>query len=150
MCLAKALAGGLPMGACLARPEIASAFQVGDHATTFGGGPVQAAAAVATLDVIEEEGLVENAADMGELLTKGLREILGGRAEVRGLGLLIGVAFEADIARDIAASALDKGLLVNDVTPSVVRLSPPLTIDAADVERALEVLEEVDREAAAA
>ena len=149
MCLAKALAGGLPMGACLARPEVAGSFRVGDHASTFGGGPVQSAAALATLDVIESEGLVDNAAHMGELLKKGLDALFGGSAEIRGLGLLIGVDLGTEVARSIAAAALGRGLLVNDVTPSVIRLSPPLVIDESDVARALEILEEVRDEVAA-
>lgn len=150
MCLAKALAGGLPMGACLARPEVAAAFRVGDHATTFGGGPVQSAAALAVLDVIESEGLVENAAEMGERLMKGLDVLFGDVAEVRGLGLLVGVDFGRDVAREISGAALARGLLVNDVTASTVRLSPPLVITDADVTEALDVLEEVWREVAAA
>ena len=150
MCLAKALAGGLPMGACLARPEVAAAFRVGDHATTFGGGPVQSAAALAVLDVIESEGLVENAAEMGERLMKGLDVLFGDVAEVRGLGLLVGVDFGRDVAREISGAALARGLLVNDVTASTVRLSPPLVITDADVTEAMDVLEEVWREVAAA
>ena len=149
MCLAKALAGGLPMGACLARPEVAASLRVGDHASTFGGGPVQSAAALATIDVIENEGLVDNAAHMGELLRKGLDALFGDSGEVRGLGLLIGVDLGAETARTMAAAALERGLLVNDVTPSVLRLSPPLVIDASDVARALEILEEVRDEVAA-
>ena len=149
MCLAKALAGGLPMGACLARPEVAGSFRVGDHASTFGGGPVQSAAALATLDVIESEGLVDNAAHMGELLKKGLDALFGGRAEIRGLGLLLGVDLGEEVARSLSAAALERGLLVNDVTPSVIRLSPPLVIDESDVARALEILEEVRDEVAA-
>jgi len=150
MCLAKALAGGLPMGACLARPDIAAAFRAGDHASTFGGGPVQSAAALAMLDVIESEGLIENAAHMGELLMKGLDALFGSRATVRGRGLMIGVAFESDVSRAIASAAFDRHLLVNDVTPSVIRLSPPLVIDESDVARALDVLEEVRDEVAKA
>ena len=150
MCLAKALAGGLPMGACLARPEVAASFRVGDHASTFGGGPVQSAAALATIDAIESEGLVDNAAHMGELLKKGLDALFGDRGEVRGLGLLIGVDLGSVTARSMAAAALERGLLVNDVTPSVLRLSPPLVVDGSDVARALEILEEVRDEVAAA
>jgi len=138
------------MGACLARPDIAAAFRAGDHASTFGGGPVQSAAALAMLDVIESEGLIENAAHMGELLMKGLDALFGSRATVRGRGLMIGVAFESDVSRAIASAAFDRHLLVNDVTPSVIRLSPPLVIDESDVARALDVLEEVRDEVAKA
>src|SRR5207245_6947564 len=92
--LAKALGGGLPIGACVAREEVADAFQPGDHATTFGGGPVPCASALAVLEVIEEEHLVENSAAMGERLVTGLREGIEGDNEardVRGGGLLLGV-----------------------------------------------------------
>ena len=143
MCLAKALAGGLPMGACLATPEAASAFELGDHATTFGGGPVQAAAALATLDVIENEELVENAHVLGEALMEGLGEVFGAGSDVRGRGLLIGIEMERPLAHEIATRCLDRGLLVNDATPSVIRLTPPLVVTSNEVDRAITILEEV-------
>lgn len=139
MCLAKALAGGLPMGACLARPEVAEAFAPGDHASTFGGGPVQSAAALAVLDVIEEEGLLERARTAGARLTAGLRGVFPGM-EVRGRGLLIGVDLGAPIARAVVEAALADGVLVNDPTPSVVRVTPPLVITDEEIDRALESL----------
>jgi acetylornithine/N-succinyldiaminopimelate aminotransferase len=136
MCLAKALAGGLPMGACLARPEIAASFTPGDHATTFGGGPVQSAAALAVLDVVEKEGLVERARIAGARLSAGLRAVFPGR-EVRGPGLLIAVELGAPVARALAEAALAEGVLVNDPTPSVVRVTPPLVIADKEIDRAL-------------
>ena len=143
MCLAKALAGGLPMGACLATPDAASAFEIGDHATTFGGGPVQAAAALATLDVIENEGLVDNARVMGTALMDALDGVFGARSQVRGKGLLIGIELDRPLAREIAARCLEHGLLVNDATPSVVRLTPPLVVTANEIDHAMTILEEV-------
>lgn len=143
MCLAKALAGGLPMGACLATPEAASALGVGDHATTFGGGPVQAAAALATLDVIEKEGLVDNARLMGDALIKELEGIFGVTCQVRGKGLLIGVELDRELAYEVASGCIERGLLVNDATASVVRLTPPLVVGPGEIERAAAVLEEV-------
>jgi predicted acetylornithine/succinylornithine family transaminase len=143
MCLAKGLASGLPIGACLATPEVSAAFEPGDHATTFGGGPVQCAAALAVLDVIQEENLLERARSSGAELVAGLDKIFGGRAEVRGAGLMVGVEFPEPIAHSIAAAALEHRLLVNDATPSVVRLTPPLVVTGDDVHAALEILEEV-------
>jgi acetylornithine/N-succinyldiaminopimelate aminotransferase len=143
VCIAKGLAAGLPIGACLARPEVAATFQPGDHGSTFGGGPVQCAAALATLDVIDTNGLVAHAAAAGERLLDGLRAIVGERAVVRGRGLLIGVQLERPAARQVAEAALDAGLLVNDATPDVVRLCPPLVITDDEIDEALEILDGV-------
>jgi acetylornithine/N-succinyldiaminopimelate aminotransferase len=148
MCLAKSLAGGLPMGACLAQPDVADAFEPGDHATTFGGGPVQAAAALAVLDVIGEEGLVERARVAGRRLGAGLREVFDNR-EVRGRGLMIAVDLGGDVAREVAERALLRGLLVNDATPSVLRLTPPLVISNAQIDEAVGLLGDSWQEVAA-
>jgi acetylornithine/N-succinyldiaminopimelate aminotransferase len=145
MSLAKALAGGLPMGACLATPSAASAFEPGDHASTFGGGPVQSAAALATLDVIAEEGLIARAREAGERLAGGLHNIWPAQV-VRGRGLLWAVDFGAPVARRVSEAALERGLLVNDATPSAVRLAPPLVIADTEIDAALEILAEVARE----
>jgi len=141
ICLAKALAGGLPMGACLATPEVAAAFAPGDHATTFGGGPVQSAAALAVLDAIEEEGLIERAVHAGERLRGGLGRIFGVDA-VRGLGCLLAVTLDRPVARELASAALAKGVLVNDIGSDVIRLSPPLVIADDEINRALMLLRE--------
>jgi acetylornithine/succinyldiaminopimelate/putrescine aminotransferase len=143
MCLAKALAGGLPMGACLATPPVAATLEAGDHASTFGGGPVQSAAALATLSVIEDEGLIERATVAGATLTAGLGKIFGTTSEVRGRGLLIGVELATPQAHAVAETALSKGLLLNNATDTVVRIAPPLVITDAEIDRALDVLEEV-------
>jgi acetylornithine/N-succinyldiaminopimelate aminotransferase len=148
MCVAKSLAGGLPMGACLATPEVASAFEPGDHATTFGGGPVQAAAALTVLDVIEEEGLVERARVAGRRLSAGLRDVFG-KHEIRGRGLMIAVDLGRTIAREVAERALQRGLLVNDATPSVLRLTPPLVISDAQIDEAVGILGDAWQEVAA-
>jgi acetylornithine/N-succinyldiaminopimelate aminotransferase len=142
MCLAKGIAGGLPMGVCLATPEVAAAFSVGDHASTFGGGPVQCAAALAVLDVIDNDGLVEHAAETGARVMKEL-ERMATSAHVRGRGLMIGIEFDKPVAREIAAAALEHGVLVNDATPNVVRLTPPLVISDDEVDESLAILEEV-------
>jgi acetylornithine/N-succinyldiaminopimelate aminotransferase len=141
MCLAKAIGGGLPMGVCLARETVAGTFAPGDHASTFGGGPVQSAAALAVIDVIEEEGLLERARKAGERLARGLSEIFGDG--VRGRGLLVAVEVGEDRARSVCERALEMGLLVNDVTKSVIRLAPPLVIEDQEIDDALGVLAEV-------
>jgi acetylornithine/N-succinyldiaminopimelate aminotransferase len=127
MCLAKGLAAGLPIGACLATPAVAASFVPGDHATTFGGGPVQCAAAIAVLDVIDDEGLLANAASVGEFIKERVGG-LPGVSEVRGRGLLIGIRLTDDKAHEVAALALERGVLVNDPTPDIVRICPPLVI----------------------
>ncbi|MGH2750702.1 MAG: acetylornithine transaminase [Actinomycetota bacterium] len=142
ICLAKALAGGLPMGACLARPEVAASFVPGDHASTFGGGPVQSAAALATLDVIESEGLVERAARAGGRLESALGEVFPG-AEVRGRGLLLAVEFSSEIANEIVRRALGAGLILNATAANTLRFAPPLVITDDELERGLHILQEV-------
>ena len=142
LCLAKALGGGLPLGACLARPDVAEAFQPGDHGSTFGGGPVQAAAALAVLDVIENEGLVERSAAVGTFLQEGLRAVFGS-ASVRGRGLMIGISLRKPAARDFAARALERGVLVNDPAPDTLRLLPPLVISDEEAGTAVDVMREV-------
>jgi acetylornithine/N-succinyldiaminopimelate aminotransferase len=146
MCLAKALAGGLPMGACLATPGTAAAFAAGDHASTFGGGPVQSAAALATIEVIEEEGLLERTRRTGARLRDGLGQIWSSE-QVRGRGLLVAVEFDGPRARAVAERALERGLLINDVTPAAIRLAPPLVISDDDIDEALSILAAVAAEA---
>jgi predicted acetylornithine/succinylornithine family transaminase len=141
VCLAKALGGGLPIGACLARPEVANAFVPGDHATTFGGGPVQCAAALATLDVIEEEKLVERARVIGQRLSDGINSL--GKGTARGRGAMQAFDLGTPDAAAFAAAALDKGVLVNALTDSAVRLTPPLVITNEEIDRALAVFKEV-------
>ncbi|MBX6378197.1 MAG: acetylornithine transaminase [Clostridia bacterium] len=144
MTLAKALGGGLPLGAVLARAEVAEALQPGDHGTTFGGNPVSCRAACAVLDVLEEEGLVERAARMGELL-RGRLEDLRRRhpavQEVRGRGLMIGIQVALP-ARNVVAAAQERGLLANFTSSDVIRLLPPLVIGEKEVEEAVAILDE--------
>ena len=139
MCLAKALGSGLPIGACLARDEVASAFVPGDHGSTFGAGPVQSAAALATLDVIENEGLVERADVTGKVLMSLLADAFGEGA-VRGKGLLVGVQLQEPIARKIVERALEGGVLVNDAAPDILRFVPPLCITEEQVEHGVSVV----------
>ncbi len=134
--LAKGLGGGLPIGACVARPEVA--FAAGEHASTFGGGPIQCRAALAVLDVIEDERLLANCAERGRQLTDGLAAA-GLPAGVRGAGLLIGVAFGRPVAGAIVRSLLRRRVLVTEAGPGVVRISPALSVGEEEVAAFLEV-----------
>ena len=136
---AKALANGLPIGACLARQDVAEAFEPGDHGTTFGGGPVVCAAALAVLDEISERDLLANCQSRSSQLAKGLGQIAGIR-QVRGRGLLLAAVLEDEAAAEVAARALSEGLIVNAVRPDAIRFTPPLTVSSAEVDHALELL----------
>jgi acetylornithine/N-succinyldiaminopimelate aminotransferase len=132
--VAKGLANGLPIGAVVARGAATEAFAPGDHATTFGGGPVVCAAALAVLDVVEREDLCARARDVGARLAAGLdRLVAEQRLAVghRGRGLLRALTLAEPAADAVVSAALAGGLVVNDVAPDAVRLAPPLTIDAA-------------------
>ena len=155
MTMAKGIASGFPLGAFIARDEIADSFQPGEHMSTFGGNPVSCAAALATIDVILEEGLVERSARLGTSALDRLRrlarehEVIG---DVRGAGLMIGLELVRDREHkeaDPAAAALvrrlcrERGVLVGVGGPggNVVRIQPPLTIGEPELDRALGVLE---------
>lgn len=129
---AKALAGGLPIGACLATESVASAFEPGDHGTTFGGGPVICAAALAVLDIIENERLLENCRARSEQLRHELA-LLKGVKQVRGKGLLLAAQLDGERAGAVAAAALDEGLVVNAVLPDAIRMTPPLSVSSDEV-----------------
>lgn len=147
--LAKGLAGGLPIGACLATEEVAAAFGPGDHASTFGGGPIPCAAALAVLDVIEDEGLLERGRAMGERLLEGLRGVAAPAVDVRGRGLLVGVELSPKIAsRDVVSAALRRGLVLTEAGRNTVRFTPALTVTAEDVDAAVRVFSETLGEAA--
>ena len=128
--LAKALGGGLPIGACLSREGIA--FAAGEHASTFGGGPIVCAASLAVLEVIEKEGLLDNAQQRGEQLLKGLGEM---KVEARGLGLLVGATVKD--ADAVVRAALQEGLVLTPAGKDVVRFTPPLTVSADEVDEAV-------------
>jgi acetylornithine/N-succinyldiaminopimelate aminotransferase len=133
--LAKALGGGLPMGALVAGPRLADAFQPGDHASTFAGGPVVAAAALAALDVVDRAELRASVRELGARLAGGL-EALPGVREVRGRGLM--VAAELDGAPELARRALvEQRLVLNATGPTTLRFLPPLVIGEAEVDEAL-------------
>jgi acetylornithine/N-succinyldiaminopimelate aminotransferase len=134
--LAKALGGGSPIGATLSRPDLA--FAQGEHGSTFGGGPVVCAGALAVLDVIECDGLLQRALRIGERLEAGLASAtraLG--VGVRGRGCLHGIQLAAPIAGDVVLAMIDEGVLATLAGPDVVRMSPPLISTDDDVDRAV-------------
>lgn len=138
---AKGLGNGMPIGACLASGEAAGLLRPGDHASTFGGNPLACAAAEATLRVIDETGLRERAAKLGEWLRGELHERLSARlgsglVEVRGRGLMLGVELAA-APENLVERALDAGLLINVCAERVVRLLPPLVTSDAEAEELL-------------
>jgi predicted acetylornithine/succinylornithine family transaminase len=139
--VAKALGGGLPAGACVATPELSAVLEPGDHGSTFAGGPLVAAAALASFEVIDDPILLRRVRELGGRLSDGLRE-LDGVAELRGRGLMIGVGLEDGIdAAALGARLLADGLVVNVPVPSTVRLLPPLTVSEAEIDRALELID---------
>lgn len=129
--MAKALGNGVPIGACWARSEVASAFEVGDHATTYGGQPLAAAAAAAVLAVMEAEDVPGRARRIGALVESGLAGFPG-VADVRGMGALIAVELTVD-ARAVNGELLDSGVVANAVTPTALRLAPSLLISDEDL-----------------
>jgi len=140
--LAKGLASGVPIGACLAGGPAAEVFQPGTHGSTFGGNPLACAAALATLQAIENEGLIANALRVGEILLDGLHRALDARpgiVEVRGHGLMIGVELDRPCG-DLVGQALEAGLLINVTMDKVVRLLPPLVMNEAEAHAVLAIL----------
>jgi acetylornithine/N-succinyldiaminopimelate aminotransferase len=139
MSLAKGIAGGMPLGALLAREEVAKAFTPGTHASTFGGNPLATAAACAVVELLEG-GLVERVQSAGERLSHRLASLGGRTAGERGMGLLRGVLLSEDLAPKVVARARDLGLLVNAIGERVVRLAPPLTVSDEEIDEAAERL----------
>ena len=144
MTLAKALGGGLPLGAMLAREEVANSFGPGSHASTFGGNPVACAAGLAVMQLLKS-GALKNCVQMGKYFVKGL-EALKKRfpfiREIRGKGLLIGVELEMEGSKIVEACMLE-GLLMNCTAAKVLRFVPPLTIKKNEIDRGLAILEKV-------
>lgn len=136
--LAKALGNGMPIGACWARADVAAAFKPGDHATTFGGQPLAARAALATLEIMEREAVPDRARRAGQRLSSGL-EALPSVARVRGLGLLLAaeLADGYSDAKAVAAACLEQGLIVNAVSPTAIRFTPSLMVTDEEVDEAL-------------
>ncbi len=135
MALAKGLGSGVPIGACLARGEAAEVFKPGSHGSTFGGNPLACATALATLNIIEEENLLENVQVRGEAIRSGLRLALAsvqGVVDIRGEGLMIGIELDRPCT-ELVAVARDAGVLINVTADTVIRLVPPLIYGDAEV-----------------
>lgn len=145
MCIAKGLAGGVPIGAVLARDAIARHLVPGDHGTTFGANPLATAAGLATLRYILDERLPDRARARAERLSGRLRSLEDRHpavTDVRGRGLLIAVGLSSDVSADVVAACRERGLLVNNVRPNAVRFMPPLTVSEDEVDRACDIFEE--------
>jgi len=145
MCLAKGIAGGVPMGVTLVRPDILSVMKKGEHSSTFGGNPLACAAGTATLQALTQDGLVENAKNMGEKFLRGLNDLKSKHKiirEVRGKGLMIGVELKFEV-KDILMEGIKKGLLLLYSGRNILRLLPPLVISDEDVTKSLQILDEL-------
>ena len=139
---AKALGGGFPIGACITAPVAADVLEPGDHGSTFAGGPVATAAALAVLDLIDDPVLLRHVRELGAYLRESLEAVAGVR-ETRGRGLMVGVRLEEGIdAAAVGADLLDRGLVVNVPRPDTLRLLPPLMIDSDHVDKAVELIRE--------
>ncbi|MBI3775635.1 MAG: aspartate aminotransferase family protein [Gammaproteobacteria bacterium] len=137
MSVAKGLANGVPIGACLARGAAASMLQVGNHGSTFGGNPLACAAALATIKTLHEQKLATRAASLGARMLHGFSKKLAGQPnvkEIRGKGLMLGIELTHD-CRKLTALALERGLLINVTHEKVIRLLPPLVISDAEADQ---------------
>lgn len=147
---AKALGGGVPIGAVCAKAEVAAAFEPGDHGTTFGGNPLATAAGLAVFDIFEKEGLVENSARMGELLKTKLKAIQAKYPEkivdVRGAGLLIGIEVKPEIASAVFKKLHEKKLLTSLCKGLTIRLAPALNITEKEIDIFIKALNETMEE----
>jgi acetylornithine/N-succinyldiaminopimelate aminotransferase len=146
--LAKALGNGVPIGACWAAADVASAFQPGDHGSTFGGQPLATAAARAVLAVLQEIDAPRLARERGAKLTAAASAVAG-VASVRGTGLLLGLVLAPGLdAKAVAAACLDAGLVINAPVPGVLRLAPPITVSEGELDEGVSILSAVLSKAA--
>lgn len=144
--LAKALGGGFPIGALLAKEHVASAFEPGDHGSTFGGNPLACSAGYAVMETMLEEKLPENAERMGNYFIDKLNQLSQKHkfiTEVRGKGLMIGIQISIAKAKEIKDKCFEKGYLMGNVGSNVLRVLPPLIINTQDIDRLIEVLDDV-------
>ena len=145
MCLAKGIAGGVPMGVTLVRPDILAVMKKGEHSSTFGGNPLACAAGTATLQALTQDGLVENAKSMGEKFLRGLEELKSKHKiirEVRGKGLMIGVELKFEV-KDILMEGIKNGLLLLYSGRNILRFLPPLVISEEDIVKTLQILDDL-------
>ncbi|MGB4491449.1 MAG: aminotransferase class III-fold pyridoxal phosphate-dependent enzyme, partial [Halanaerobiales bacterium] len=145
--LAKGLGGGVPIGAFLARAEVADAFEPGDHGTTFGGNPLACRAAVTVLDIILEDGFLAGVKEKGEYFKRELQKLVEKNEdviEVRGLGLMLALEFSDKIsASEITMELFKKGFLVNAVQEHTLRFLPPLIVEKEDIDKLINAIEEL-------
>jgi len=143
MCLAKGIAGGVPMGATLVRSDILACMQKGEHSSTFGGNPLSCAAGIGAIQALTKDGLVENAAKMGKIFIDELERLKEKHKiirEVRGKGLMIGVELKFDV-KDILLEGIQKGVLLLYSGKNIIRLLPPLVITEEDITKVIEILD---------
>ncbi|MGI0037305.1 MAG: aspartate aminotransferase family protein [Nitrososphaera sp.] len=145
MCLAKGIAGGVPMGLVLTRPQVMDAMKLGEHSSTFGGSPIACAAASATMDALTEDRLVQNAAKVGAYFKENLLRLKEKHKiirEVRGLGMMLGVELRFEV-RDVLYDGIRNGLLMLYSGRNILRLLPPLVMDETTVSRAVDIMDNV-------
>jgi len=145
LCLAKGIAGGVPMGATLVRPDILAAINKGEHSSTFGGNPISCAAGTAALKALTEDGLIENSEKMGKKFKEGLEELKEKHTmirEIRGKGLMIGIEMKFEV-RDILMGLIKKGVLMLYSGRNILRILPPLVISEEDVTKVLHALDSI-------
>ncbi|MGH9981371.1 MAG: aspartate aminotransferase family protein [Nitrososphaeraceae archaeon] len=145
MCLAKGIAGGLPMGLTLCKPEILDAMKVGEHSSTFAGNPLSCSAGIATIESIVEENLVENAMKVGNKFKSGLLQLKDNHRivrDVRGLGLMLALELRFDI-KDILFDGIKEGLLMLYSGRNIIRLLPPLVLDEVKVAKTLSIMDKL-------
>jgi len=145
LCLAKGIAGGVPMGATLVKPGILAAISKGEHSSTFGGNPISCAAGIAALTSLTEDGLIENSKKMGEIFREGLEKLKEKHTmirEIRGKGLMIGIEMKFEV-KDILMGLIDEGVLMLYSGRNILRILPPLVIKEEDVTKVLHALDVV-------
>ncbi|HJU34644.1 MAG TPA: acetylornithine/succinylornithine family transaminase [Nitrososphaera sp.] len=145
MCLAKGIAGGIPMGLVMAKQEIMASMKLGEHSSTFGGSPIACAAGIATIEALTNDKLVENATKVGMHFKEGLNRLKEKHKiirQVRGIGMMIGVELRFDV-KDILFDGIRHGLLVLYSGRNILRLLPPLVMDETTVSRALDIIDVV-------
>jgi len=145
LCLAKGIAGGVPMGATLVRPDILSVMNKGEHSSTFGGNPLSCSAGTATIQALTQDGLIDNAEKMGKKFRDGLNILKSKHGiirEIRGKGLMIGIELKFEV-RDILLEGIKKGVLLLYSGRNILRLLPPLVITDDDVTKSLDILDEL-------
>ncbi|HJM28847.1 MAG: aminotransferase class III-fold pyridoxal phosphate-dependent enzyme [Acidimicrobiales bacterium] len=142
VCIAKALGNGFPIGAVWAKNEIASAFQAGDHGSTYGGNPLATSVARKVLEIMKRDNYVGKAQEIEEVLTQSLL-VLPRVLSVRGKGAMLAAELDSGISKEVALKATENGLLVNPITTTALRFTPPLTTKTSEIEEAMEILKGV-------